>query len=141
MCKQCGNKVWCTAQVYIKDGVVLRVEGDPENPMNNGRLCARGQSMMMSLYSPYRVKAPMKRTNPRKGLDEDPGWVEISWEEALDTVAEKLRAVREKDPRRFAHIFGFASYGWTITDEAFCPAFGTPNAIRSHGYLCPVHIG
>lgn len=141
MCRLCGIKVWCTAQMYIEDGVILKVEGDPENPLSDGRLCARGQAAIMNVYNPYRVKAPMKRTNPRKGLDEDPGWVEISWDEALDLVAEKLREVREKDPRRFAHMFGFGGYGWIVTDGAFMPAFGSPNEVRSHGHLCPVHFG
>jgi anaerobic selenocysteine-containing dehydrogenase len=141
MCRLCGIKVWCTAQMYVKDGVILKVEGDPENPMNEGKLCARGQSAIMNVYNPYRVKAPMKRTNPKKGLDEDPGWVEISWDEALDTVAGKMREARETDPRRFAHMFGFGGYGWIVTDGAFMPAFGSPNELRSHGHLCPVHFG
>lgn len=141
MCRLCGIKVWCTAQMYVEDGVILKVEGDPENPMNEGRLCARGQSAIMNVYNPYRVTAPMKRTNPRKGLDEDPGWVEISWDEALDTVAEKISECRETDPRRFAHMFGFGGYGWIVTDGAFMPAVGSPNELRSHGHLCPVHFG
>ncbi len=141
MCRLCGIKVWCTAQMYVEDGVILKVEGDPENPMNEGRLCARGQSAIMNVYNPYRVKAPMKRTNPKKGLDEDPGWVEISWDEALDTVAAKILECREKDPRRFAHMFGFGGYGWIVTDGAFMPAVGSPNELRSHGHLCPVHFG
>ena len=48
----------------------------------------------MSLYNPYRVKTPLKRTNPQKGPDIDPGLVEISWEEAIDTVAKRLRIKR-----------------------------------------------
>ncbi|MHB1343819.1 MAG: molybdopterin-dependent oxidoreductase [Thermoleophilia bacterium] len=141
MCRLCGIKVWCTAQMYVEDEVILKVEGDPENPMNEGRLCARGQSAIMNVYNPYRVTAPMKRTNPKKGLDEDPGWVEISWDEALDTVAAKMSAARATDPRRFAHMFGFGGYGWIVTDGAFMPAFGSQNELRSHGHLCPVHFG
>ena len=78
MCKLCGNKTWCSAQAYVKDGVMLSVAGDPENTASGGKLCNRGQAAMMNVYNPYRVKAPMKRTNPKKGLDEDPGWVEIT---------------------------------------------------------------
>ena len=97
-CRMCGNKAWCTVIVTIQDGVVVKVEGDPSNPISQGKLCSRGQAAIFNLYNPYRVKAPMKRTNPRKGLDQDPGWVEISWEEALSTVAERLRKIREEDP-------------------------------------------
>ncbi len=140
-CRMCGNKAWCTMIVKIKDGVVVGIEGDPANPVSQGKLCARGQAAIFNLYNPYRVKAPMKRTNPRKGVDQDPGWVEISWEEALSTVADKLRRIRTEDPRKFAHMWGFGGDWWIVQHEAFLPAFGTPNLLRSHGVLCPVHYG
>jgi anaerobic selenocysteine-containing dehydrogenase len=141
MCKLCGNKTWCTAQAYVKDGIILSVAGDSENPMNDGKLCGRGQAAMMNVYNPYRVKAPMKRTNPKKGLDEDPGWVEITWDEALDTVAAKMREIHATDSRRFGHCFGFAAWANIVSDEAFCRAFGSPYDIQGRGHLCPVHIG
>lgn len=142
MCKLCGNKTWCTAKAYIKDGVMLSFAGDPENVASGGKLCQRGQAAMMNLYNPYRVKAPMKRTNPKKGLDEDPGWVEITWDEAYDTIAQKMREIAAKgDPRRFAHCFGFAAWANVVSDEAFCRAFGSPYDIQGRGHLCPVHIG
>ncbi|HYL80177.1 MAG TPA: molybdopterin-dependent oxidoreductase, partial [Candidatus Acidoferrum sp.] len=140
-CRMCGNKAWCTVRVRLRDGVVVGVEGDPTNPVSQGKLCSRGQSAIFNLYNPYRVKAPMKRTNPKKGLNEDPGWVEISWEEALSTVAERLKTIRREDPRRLAHVWGFGGYWWVVTDDAFLPAFGTPNKLRTHGVLCPVHYG
>lgn len=140
-CRMCGNKAWCTARVRIRDGVVVSVEGDPTNPVSQGKLCSRGQAAVFNLYNPYRVKAPMKRTNPKKGMNEDPGWVEISWEEALGTVAERLKKIRAEDPRKFAHLWGFGGYWGVISDLAFLPAFGTPNQLRSHGVLCPVHYG
>jgi anaerobic selenocysteine-containing dehydrogenase len=140
-CRMCGNKAWCTMLVTIQDGVVIGVEGDPSNPISQGKLCSRGQAAIYNLYNPYRVKAPMKRTNPRKGVDQDPGWVEISWDEALNTVAERLRKIRKEDPRKFAHMWGFGGDWWIVQHEAFLPAFGTPNLLRSHGVLCPVHYG
>ena len=140
-CRMCGNKAWCSVLVTIRDGVVVGIEGDPSNPISKGKLCARGQSAIYNLYNPYRVLAPMKRTNPHKGLDQDPGWVEISWEEALSMVAERLRKIRAEDPRKFAHMWGFGGDWWIVQHEAFLPAFGTPNLLRSHGVLCPVHYG
>ena len=142
MCKLCGNKTWCTSEVYVRDGLVLSVAGDPENAASGGKLCSRGQAAMMNIYNPYRVKAPMKRTNPKKGLDEDPGWAEITWDEAYDTVAAKMREIAARgDPRRFAHCFGFAAWANIVSDEAFCRAFGSPYDIQGRGHLCPVHIG
>jgi anaerobic selenocysteine-containing dehydrogenase len=140
-CRMCGNKAWCTAIITIRDGVIVAVEGDPSNPISQGKLCARGQAAIFNLYNPYRVTTPMKRTNPRKGLDQDPGWVEISWEEALGTVAERLGKIRAEDPRKFAHMWGFGGDWWIVQHEAFLPAYGTPNLLRSHGVLCPVHYG
>ena len=55
---------------------------------------------MQKTYNPNRVLTPMKRTNPKKGRDEDPGFVPISWDEALDLVAAKLNAVRADGPDR-----------------------------------------
>jgi len=140
-CRMCGNKAWCSVFVTIRDGVVVGIEGDPSNPISQGKLCARGQAAIYNLYNPYRVTAPMKRTNPKKGLDQDPGWVEISWEEAMSTVADRLRKIRAEDPRKFAHMWGFGGDWWIVQHEAFLPAFGSPNLLRSHGVLCPVHYG
>jgi anaerobic selenocysteine-containing dehydrogenase len=81
----------CSLKVYLKDGVVVNIEGNPDSPLNRGKICLRATASIMSLYNPYRVKVPLKRTNPEKGLDVNPEWVEISWEEALNTVAERLK--------------------------------------------------
>ena len=101
----------CATLVHVVDGVAIKIEGNPEAPHNEGRLCPRGNSAIMELYDPYRVKVPMKRTNPEKGLDVDPQFVEISWDEALDIVAEKLRVVKEEDSRQFHSSGGMASFG------------------------------
>ncbi|WP_165056641.1 hypothetical protein [Adlercreutzia sp. ZJ305] len=63
----CGNIT------TVKDGVVVSIEGDPARPSNRGTLCPRGKGAIMNMYNPYRIKAPMKRTNPEKGMDVDPG--------------------------------------------------------------------
>ena len=99
----------CSTLVHVVDNVAVKVEGNPDAPHNQGRLCARGNSNLMELYDPYRVKVPLKRTNPEKGLNVDPKFVEISWDEALDIVADKLRAVREEDPRQFHASGGMAN--------------------------------
>jgi anaerobic selenocysteine-containing dehydrogenase len=68
----------------------------------------------MGLYNPYRVKGPLKRTNPEKGPNVDPGWVEITWDEALNTVAEKFKKIREEDPRKL-----LVWDGWGCTESLF----------------------
>lgn len=128
----------CSTIVHTENDVVSYVEGNPDCPANSGKLCARGNSAIMNLYNPYRVKAPLKRTNPEKGLDIDPGWEEISWEEALDTIAKKLDAVRKKDPRGLIALKGWGQRE-SILRVPFQKAFGTPNEVGTHGSLCTVH--
>jgi anaerobic selenocysteine-containing dehydrogenase len=138
-----GNCAFCQqgdCQTIYKmiNGVVVKVEGDPSSPISQGRLCARGNSAIMNLYNAYRVKAPLKRTNPDKGVDVDPKWVEISWDEALNTVGEKLKAVKAKDPRGLVVNESFGSKE-TIIRTPFQQASGTPNMVGSHGPTCSVH--
>jgi len=128
----------CATLVYLKNGVVEKIEGNPEAPPNYGTLCAKGKSEILGLYNPYRVKTPLVRTNPDKGLDVDPMWREASWEEALDIVAERLKKIREEDPRSLVVFEGFGNRD-TILRRHFVRAFGTPNEIGSHGPLCTVH--
>lgn len=140
-CRMCMRGM-CANRVYIKNDVVVNVDGNPECPMNKGALCAKGQAIVQNHYNPYRVKAPMKRTNPKKGLNEDPQWVEISWEEALNTTATKLKEVREKDPRRFIYQVGFGDMDFFCTFMFyFAQGYGTPNYLKSNGTLCTLHFG
>jgi phenylacetyl-CoA:acceptor oxidoreductase len=122
-------------RVRVEDGVAHCVEPNAEghgiHPAD-GRPCVRAYGLVQKTYNPHRVLTPMKRTNPRKGRDEDPGFVPISWDEALDTVAAKLRDIRERgllDEQglpRVAASFGQggtpASYMGTL--PAFLAAWG-----------------
>src|SRR3990170_4974254 len=90
----------CSILAHRVDGVVVKVEGNPGSVVGKGRQCCKGVSGIMSHYDPNRLKVPLRRTNPKKGLDEDPGWKEISWQEALDEIAATLRRVRAEDPRK-----------------------------------------
>ena len=92
-CGQCY--VGCGIKVQVENGVVVNIEGNPDNPQNRGVMCAKGKAGFMNLYNPNRVKVPLKRTNPKKGMHEDPGWKEISWEEALDTIVAQLERIRD----------------------------------------------
>lgn len=122
---------FCGIRVRRVNGVLRGIYGNPENPQNVGHLCPKGISGIFDTYNPYRVKAPLKRTNPKKGPGEDPRWVEISWEEAFNIISEKLKKIRREDPRKLIWQHGHGKY--LIRDEfpkAFCKAFGTPNVIH-----------
>lgn len=87
-CGICGPA--CGIQAKVQDGVLRFVEGLPGDAHGGGHLCGKGAAGAAMLYDPDRLKYPMKRTNPRKGFDEDPGFVRITWQEALDTIAQKI---------------------------------------------------
>ena len=98
-CKMCLHS--CNQLVHVTDkGVVNKVEGNPTSVSNKGRLCPKGNAALLRLYDPQRIKTPLKRTNPRKGPNDDPGWVPISWDEAFDIVARELKKTLEEDPRK-----------------------------------------
>jgi thiosulfate reductase / polysulfide reductase chain A len=80
----------CGIQATVRDGVMEFLEGLPGDLSGAGKLCGKGASAAGFLYDPDRLKYPMKRTNPSKGFDVDPGWVRITWQEALDTIAARL---------------------------------------------------
>lgn len=81
----------CGMQVTVQDNVARFAEGLPGDMHGGGQLCGKGASIVNFYYDPDRIKYPMKRTNPRRGLDEDPGFVRITWNEALDTIAERFQ--------------------------------------------------
>ena len=83
--------------VKTVDGVATEVEPNfcaAEVHPGGGRVCVKAYGLVQKTYNPNRVLTPMKRSNPKKGRDEDPGFVPIGWDEALDLVAAKLNAVR-----------------------------------------------
>jgi len=85
--------------VKVVDGVATEVEPNfaaAEKHPANGKVCVKAYGLVQKTYNPNRLKTPMKRTNPKKGRNEDPGFVPISWDEALDLVADKLNAVRAR---------------------------------------------
>lgn len=128
---------WCPLRARVVDGKAVKITGNPESRWTRGQLCPRAMLNLQILYDADRVKKPLKRTNARKGRDEDPGWVEISWEEALDILAGKLRELRDKGtPERFALFRGrYDPLAADILYGRFAKAYGTPNAI-SHSAIC-----
>ncbi len=58
-----------------------------------GRVCVKAYGLIQKTYNPDRIKQPMKRTNPEKGQDVDPGWEPIGWDEALDLVTARLKKI------------------------------------------------
>ena len=89
-CRACISN--CGVIAHVKNGRVIKLEGDPENPMNKGSLCAKGLSGIQALYNPNRNKYPMLRVGSRG----ENKWKRISWDKAIDIIAKKLMETREK---------------------------------------------
>ena len=86
-------------KVEVENGIATRIESNwdirNQHP-GGGRVCVKAYGLIQKTYNPNRVKQPMKRTNPKKGRNEDPGFVPISWTEAFGIVGAKLRELRAK---------------------------------------------
>jgi len=135
------------------NGVVVALRGDPEDPFSQGKLCAKGQAQLMMAYSKRRVTKPLKRTNPEKGIGIDPGWVEISYDEAVAITAEKVKHCREVDPGGLVFatsdfstlpwflpslLISFGSFNHTSGGRAFCGNNVHPVLQQVHGGF---HVG
>ena len=110
-------------QVIVKDGVVVGVEPNhdlADRHPAGGKVCVRAYALVQKLYNPHRVSQPLRRTNPRKGRDEDPGWAPISWDEALDLLAQRLRAVRA---RGLVDEAGYPRLAVTFGSGGIAPAY------------------
>lgn len=79
----------CGMLLYVKDGKLIHLEGDPDHPTNEGTLCPKAASLRSVAYSPARVVKPRRRAPGAKD------WEDITWEDALDRVAKKVKEVRD----------------------------------------------
>ena len=128
MCQLCSTI--CGIVGYVKDGRLLKVEGNPNDPNSRGHLCARGQAALNHQYHPERLLYPLKRVGKRG----EGKWKRISWDEALDEIATKLKAIREAgDMAEFAFHQGRQRSKDAI--KRFLTAFGTKTQL-SHRSLC-----
>ncbi len=113
----------CGVKVHIKDGKVIKVEGDEEHPYLQGRLCPRALALTQYIYHPDRLRYPLKRVGER-GEDR---WQRISWEEAFDICVNKMLEIKEKYGAE-SMIFGQGTgrdAGGPIIFLAY--AYGSPN--------------
>jgi molybdopterin-containing oxidoreductase family molybdopterin binding subunit len=125
----------CSIRGHTVDGVLVKIEGNPDSAIGRGRLCGKGVSGIMTLYDPNRVNVPLRRTNPVKGIGVDPGWKEITWEEAMAEVVDRLRKVHQEDPRKLFIQRTTTNTSGRAPFAAFAAAFGTPNSWAAGGGL------
>src|SRR5574340_1024406 len=90
VCEMCFWR--CLIVGKVKNGRLVKLEGNPKSPSNGEKLCARGNAGIQLLYDPDRLKYPLKRIGKRG----EGKWARISWEEAINAIAENMKRVKEK---------------------------------------------
>lgn len=124
----------CGVLVYLRDGKPVRVEGDPDYPVNKGVLCSTGMASLEYLYHPDRLKHPLKRAGERGGGK----WQQIPWDEALDRIAAELTKTKEKyGAESVVIIRGYAKGYQEAYLARFANLFGTPN-VASTAPICHI---
>ncbi len=131
-----GCTSWCSKEVYVLDGRAIKVRGNARSKVNGPYSCPRAHLGLQQVYDPDRVKVPMRRTNPKKGLGEDPQFVPITWDEALDEIADKIMELRENnETHKYMLMRGRYTYMRDIIYDRMTKIIGSPNNI-SHSALC-----
>jgi len=129
ICRMCHGV--CGVLVHLEDGRVTKVTGDKDHPMSKGYICSKGVASVDYVYHPDRLRYPLKRAGER-GKNK---WERISWDEALDTIAEKLLEYKEEfGAESVAFALGTGRPYQTFALR-FANSFGTPNTV-SYAHAC-----
>jgi len=108
-CRFCGTG--CSVLVGVKDGKVVATQGDPDAPVNKGLNCIKGYFLTKIMYGKDRLTKPLLRKKDGK-YDKEGEFAEVSWDEAMDTMADKWKAaLKDKGP---SGVGMFGSGQWTI---------------------------
>lgn len=130
-CHGCTN--CCPVRVYTEDGRVVKIEGDPDGPLNKGGVCLKCLSQIQTVYSPRHVLHPMKRVGERG----ENKWEAISWDEAVDLAGEQIAtAVKKYGPYSYwsARGGGGAYIEWETSGLDY--TFGGCNSLASGACQC-----
>jgi anaerobic selenocysteine-containing dehydrogenase len=126
-CRSCHGG--CGVIAHVKDGKVIKVEGDPDSPYSRGTLCTKGLSVTQLAYHPDRVIYPMK-----KGKN---GWQRITWDEALDTISIKFQAIIDEYGPEHIVVGQGTGRDYESHLYRFANQLGTPNVLTA-GHMCYV---
>ncbi|MFC2045717.1 molybdopterin-dependent oxidoreductase, partial [Chloroflexota bacterium] len=115
----------CGVLLYTKDGKLVKVEGNPDFPFSQGRLCPRCLALPEVVYHPDRLKYPLKRVGERG----EGKWQRITWQEALDTVADKLGNLRAEFGAESVIFCGGTQRDIGTYSGRLATAFGSPHRL------------
>ena len=114
----------CGVIYYTKGNQLIKVEGDPDNPVYNGRLCLRCLNLPEVVYHRDRLKYPLKRVGARG----ENKWERISWDEAYEIIEKQVRAIqKEYGPESIVGMIGTGRNVWSIVPRLVYTAFESPN--------------
>ena len=116
----------CGVFIHIKDGKLRKMEGNPDHPYNNGRLCPRALAIKEFIYHPDRLRSPLKRAGKRG----ENKWEKISWEEAYDLIEHKMGQIRDDhgaESMVFIQGTGRNVGGWLLL---VAYSYGSPNWLQ-----------
>jgi anaerobic selenocysteine-containing dehydrogenase len=130
----------CATVATVVDGRVTRLEPDHVHP-HGGVMCLKGKAAPELVYNPARLNHPLRRTRP-KG-DSDPGWERVSWDDALDDIAQRLLDIRNRHGARAIALARGTPSGTSLDDGGrwltrFMNLFGSPNTV-STTHVCNWH--
>jgi anaerobic selenocysteine-containing dehydrogenase len=124
-CRACHGG--CGVLVTVKDNKVINIKGDPDSPINRGKLCIKGKKYHTIVHHPDRLTHPLKKI--------DGEFVKVSWEEALDEIAARFL----KNKKEFGAESMAIGYGTSRENDPFIYRFanlyGTPNVLTA-GHMC-----
>ncbi|MBW1919322.1 MAG: molybdopterin-dependent oxidoreductase [Deltaproteobacteria bacterium] len=126
-CRSCHGG--CGVIAHVKDGKVIKVEGDPDSPYSRGTMCSKGLAITQLAYHPDRILHPMKKVDGR--------WVRITWDEALDTIATKFQAIIEEYGPEYIVVGQGTGRDYESHLYRFANLLGTPNVLTA-GHMCYV---
>jgi menaquinone reductase, molybdopterin-binding-like subunit len=125
ICSACPGS--CGIRVRRIGGRVVRIAGNPVDPISGGRLCARGHAAIQSLYHPDRLSGPLRRVGPRGQLS---SFRRATWDEAMEEIGRTLLAVREEQrPEAVVLIRGAGSDSGLRLASRFMDSYGSPNDV------------
>jgi anaerobic selenocysteine-containing dehydrogenase len=123
ICSICNPHSHCGIDAYVKDGVIVKVEGTRENPHSEGTLCSKGNANRQYVYHKDRIRTPLVR----KGDRFTGSLVPVSWEDALDLIAYRLSKIKaESGPESIIFYVGFPKWQRPFV-KRLALGFGSPN--------------
>jgi thiosulfate reductase/polysulfide reductase chain A len=119
----CDLCFWkCNAIATVRDGVLWKIEGNPDDPLSRGRLCPRGTGGVGAHFDADRLRAPLLRASVRG----EEKWTEVTWDQALSHVAEKMQKIEAEHGPEAVALFSHGIGGNFLKHTM--KAFGSPNS-------------